>query len=360
MTTIYGSWQGSGYQARIYCVYTVSYTADHTQAIYAISFGVEFGASISDSVNGWAVSGDCGSATGSNIAYSIPSGGGSKIFRSGESAQKYGDATVAGSINNVEGVGGGTIVSSFTLDSGPLAPYFTDGVYNADTITSTSARIVGYAATGNGGTLNNIQVQYNTTASATGASTYTKGSYAAPTISGLTPNTTYYARIRVANNTYGYGPWGAWISFNTLSGLPGAPLTTWFFGDIDQSSAGIGGNNVADNGGSALTEWDTEYNTAANSTGSTVLTTSVPFAGAMTGLDAGTTYYARIRAKNVNGAGPWSDWKSFTTLESGWVNIPGVGWRPGAAYICESPGVWKLAERYVAVSDGSGGVNWKQ
>lgn len=360
MATLYGAWQGSPYQARIYCTYTVSYTADHTQAIYAISFGVEFEGSVSDSVNTWAVSGDCGAASGSNVAYSIPSGGGTKIFRSGESAQKYGNASVAAQIDNVGAVGDGVISGSFTLASGALAPYFTSTGYGVRNVTPTGFTSTGIAANGNGGTLNGTQMEVNTSASDTGALYFTMGSWTDAIATGLTPNTLYYYRIRVRNSTYGYGAWGPWKTVTTLSGVPGAPVTTWFFGDIDQNSAGIGGNTVTDTGGSALTYWDTEYNTAPNSTGSTVLTTPVPFAGPITGLNAGTTYYARIRAKNVNGAGAWSDWKSFSTLESGWVNVPGVGWRPSAAYICTAPGVWKLAERYVAVSDGSGGVNWKQ
>lgn len=361
MPTLYGSWQGSPYQARIFCTYNVTYTADRTQAIFAISFGVEFEGAVSDSSNSWSVSGDCGSASGSNVDYSIPSGGGTKWFRTGESAQKYGDASVSGSISGVQAVGGGTISGSFTLDAGALAPYFTDDVYSATSISSTGATIGSWAATGNGGTLNNTQVQYNTVASATGATTVTHGSYVtSKALTGLATNTTYYARVRVSNNTYGYGAWGPWISFKTGAGLPGAPATTWSFSDVGQNSANIVGNSVASNGGSAITQWDTEYNTAPNSTGSTVLTTAVPLAGPLTGLNAGTTYYARIRAKNVNGAGPWSDWKSFTTLESAWVYVPSVGWRPAAAYVCISPGVWKLAQRYVAVDNGSGGVNWKQ
>ena len=151
MPTLNGPLEGSPYQARIYCTYLVSYTADRTQAIYDIDFGIEFEGSVSDSSNSWGVSGDCGSASGSNVDYSIPSGGGKKIFRANEKAQKYGDASVAASVSGINAIGGVTVNGSFTLDSGALAPYFTDGTYSASSITSTGATLSGWVANGNGG-----------------------------------------------------------------------------------------------------------------------------------------------------------------------------------------------------------------
>lgn len=360
MPVLNGSWQGSSYQARIICTYSVTYTSDHTQAIYAISFAVEFGGSISDSVNTWAVSGDCGSASGSNVSYSIPSGGGTKTFRTGETAQKYGDATVAGSIDNVEAVGGGQILSSFTLESGALAPYFTDGTYAADTITSTSARLIGWVATGNGGTLNNLQVQYNTSASATGATTVTHGSYAtSKTITGLAPNTTYYARVRFSNNTYGYGAYGGWASFHTGSGLPGAPAESWSISSTEQDTVTVIGVSVPDNGGSAIDGILFRVNTTPSFTGYTDTYVGANVVGAsINGLTPGTTYYMCLYAHNANGYSAPTAWKSFTTKEGAWVQVAGV-WKPAVCYV-NVGGVWKIALRYVAVSNGAGGVNWKQ
>lgn len=353
MTTLYGSWQGTGSQARIFCVYTVSYTADHTQAIYAISFGVEFGGTVSDSYNSWAVSGDCGSATGSNIAYSFGSGGGTKVFRSGETAQKYGDATVAGSIDNVEAVGGGQIISSFTLESGALAPYFVNDAYIADNITATSARLSSWVAAANGGTLNNVQVQYNTTASATGATTYTQGSWALPTISSLTPNTTYYARVRISNSTYGYSAWGRWISFKTLSTTPSAPSNAWYAGNIDQQAADILGIVVPNDGGAAIDQirvrvsTDPAFGTYTDFTDGNVATVHI------SDLVPGTLYYVKVFAHNANGDSPSSGTQTFTTLPGVSVNISGV-WKNAVPYVNVN-GIWKPAIRFVNIN----GV-WKQ
>ena len=164
--------------------------------------------------------------------------------------------------------------------------------------------------------------------------------------------------MRFSNSTFGYGVYGGWTAFTTGSGLPGAPSEAWAFSNIAQDGAGIVGNSVASTGGSAITNWDVEYNTAANSTGSTVLTTAHPTVGPLVGLLAGTTYYARIRAKNVNGYGAYSSWHSFTTLSSALVNVAGV-WKEATVYV-NVAGVWKVATRYVAIDNGAGGVNWKQ
>lgn len=354
MATLYGGWMGSPWKARIYCVYSVSYTADHTQAIYAISFGVEFEQSISDSVNTWAVSGDCGAASGSNVSYQIPSGGGSKTFRSGESAQKYGNASVAAQIDNVEGVGGGVISASFTLPSGALAPYFTNTNYATRNVTSSGFTSTGIAATGNGGTLNNVQMEVNTAANDTGAMYFTSGAWVDATATGLQKAKTYYYRIRVANSTYGWGAWGPWKAVTTLSTIPSAPASSWYLTNVSQIDAAVVNISVPDNGGIALDQILVRYSTDPAFS----WYTDIPLAGtatstAISGLTPGTTYYVVIYAHNANGYSAASDVKSFTTLPGVMVNVGGV-WKTAIPYV-NVDGVWKPATRYI----NDGGV-WKQ
>lgn len=360
MTTLYSAWQGSPYQARIRLDYTVSYTADHTQAIFNCNFYAEFEGSVSDSVNTWATSGDGTDESGSNIAYSIPSGGGVKLFNTVPAFQKNTAASVSGRIDNVGAVGDGVITGTFSLPTGALAPYFTDGSYSADTITSTSARIIGWVATGNGGTLNNLQVEYNKAANSTGSTVITNGAYATSrTITGLTPNTTYYARVRFSNNTFGYGAWGGWASFKTGSGLPGPPAESWSISSTEQDTVTAIGITVPDNGGSAVDGILFRINTTASDTGaSDTYAPAYVVAGSIGGLIPGTQYYMRLFAHNANGYSVGTAWKAFTTKEGAWVNVGGV-WKQAVPYV-NVGGVWKIAQRYVAVSNGSGGVNWKQ
>lgn len=353
MATLYGAWMGTGYQARIRLDYGIAYSADHTQAIYNGEFSIEFGASVSDSVNSWSRSGDCGAASGSNVSYNT-SGGRVRFGSAWSGVQKYGDFSASAQVSGVEAVGGGSISGSFTVDSGPLAPYFTDGTYGASNITSTSALISGFAGNGNGGTLNNVQVEYNTSPSDTGALFYTKGNYAAPTLSGLTPNTTYYARIRFANSTYGWGAWGGWCNFKTLSTIPSAPSEAWYESSSSQTTAILAGISVPYDGGAAIDQILVKVNTTPSLTGATdVAAAGSPSTVTIPNLLPGSTYYACVMAHNANGYSPATTWKAITTLPGVYVNVAGV-WKEAVPYV-NVDGVWKPASRYINV----GGV-WKQ
>lgn len=353
MTTQYGPWEGTGSgQARIKNVYTRSYNSDHTEARYVGSLYIEFDTSISDSTNTWEVnSPDFADDSGTNLSISFGSGGGSKKFFDYD-YYKAGDGSIGNAeVSNIEYIGE-TVNASFSMDSGDLAPILNNGG-TATSITSSGFTTTGLSASGNGGTLNNAQMEYNTVASSTGATTYTKGSYGNMTITGLDAAETYYFRTRVSNNTYGWSAWSSWKTVTTLSGIPGTPVSTWSVGNIGQATADILGESASNNG-SALNNWQTEHNTSASSTGSTVLTSGTgASAPNMTTLIPGTLQYARIRASNAHGYGPWSAWKSFTTLPGVSVNVGGV-WKNATLWV-NVGGVWKSSVRYVNV----GGV-WKQ
>lgn len=351
MPTLTGTWQGSPYQARIKLTYTVTYTADHTQAIYDGEWFIEFEGSVVDSTNSWSLTGAQPDKSGTNRNYNVPSGGGTVNFADMTAFQRY-DAppSVTGTVSGVNAVGGGNITATFTLQPGDLAPYFTDATPSA-TSTPNSFTVSGYTADGNGGTLNDIQVQYGTTQS-TGNPVYERNSYGNPTVSGLTPNTTYYYRIRVSNSTYGWGAWTAWFSIKTAAGTPGTPATTWAM-TPSQVGFAISGATVADNGGSTLVGWNTYYNTNASLIGATTHVGNGGTASSWTisGLAPG-TYWVAIAARNANGIGTLSGWKQVTLLPAAYVRVGGV-WKPASVYV-KVGGVWKLATRQTKV-----GSYWK-
>lgn len=356
MTTVYGAWEGSPYQARIKLVYTRTLTVDKTQVQFDGEWFIEFEGSVVDSSNSWALGGDQPDKSGTNRDYNVPSGGGTVNFADMNAFNRTTDATVTGSVTGVQAVGGGTINASFVLAVGALAPYWTDETCAVISITSTTATVTGYAAAGNGGTLNNVKLQRNTSPSETGATTLTRGSWQTTfPLTGLAPNTTYYYRIAPSNSNYGYGDYSAWQSFKTASGLPGVPGTGWSL-TPSQTGFTVSGNTVADNGGSAITGWNVYYNTSATTTGATVLSgSSATVAPAATDVGPG-TYYVAIAAKNANGVGTLSAWKTVTILPAAYVNVAGV-WKPAAAYV-NVAGVWKPATRYDAVLS-NGQVIWK-
>lgn len=352
MTTVYSAWQGTGSQARIRLDYTVGYSADRTQAIFNGTFYAEFGGSISDSTNAWAISGDCGSASGSNIPYSIPSGGGVKAFKTMPTVQQYGAAVVAGSIDNVEGIGGGQILGTFTLPTGGLAPYFNNTNYGVRDVSQTSATTTGLAGNANGGALNNLQFLVNTSATEVGAGTSTPGAYVDATISTLTPDTLYYYKIRIANSTYGWSAWGPWKTFRTLPTIPNPAPESWYIADLTQISAVVKALGYTYDGGSPIDQVLVRVNTAPNLTGYWDLPGGWEDR-AITGLTPGTTYYVCVYLHNAYGYSAPTAWKAFTTLPGVSVNVGGV-WKNAVPYV-NVGGVWKQATRYVNV----GGV-WKQ
>jgi hypothetical protein len=163
-------------------------------------------------------------------------------------------------------------------------------------------------------------------------------------LSGLTPNTTYYYRVRVANNTYGWGAYTTWFSFKTGAGLPGAPSSAW---SISPNATGftIKGNSVSNNGGSPITGWNVYYNDSPTLTGATTVSGSHPtVAPEVSGVPAA-LYYVAIAAKNANGVGTLSAWKPVTLLPGAFVKVDGL-WKPAAIYI-KVDGVWQLAVKYV-------------
>jgi formylglycine-generating enzyme required for sulfatase activity len=120
-------------------------------------------------------------------------------------------------------------------------------------------------------------------------------------VSGLTPNTTYYARayaINVTGTVYGDE-----VSFKTLLGTP--TLTTTAATAVTYSTATLGGN-ITNAGTPAYTERGVCYATTQNPTTGNNKT---PVEGTGTGsfsigvsdLIANTTYYVRAYATNIHG-----------------------------------------------------------
>jgi len=357
MVTQYSGWVGGGVKGRIRCDHTVTYTADRTQAIYDGKLYLEVDNYISDSVNSWAVGGNDGAHSGVNLPVVFGAGGGLKLVWA-FNFQLYGDGAVGLSVSGLEAVGV-TVGGTFALDGGNLAPYLTNTNYapiDVD-VTASSFVISGIAANGNGTALNNVQMEVNTSASDVGASYFGPGTYSDATATGLTPNTTYYYRIRVHNAGGYWSAWGPWKTVKTGSAAPHAPDESWSISRIRQTSFETTKPTVSDDGGLAVDKFRIRVNTSMTESQVGVIDTEFnpgdPAPFLVQGLAPLTTYYARIQARNPNGYGPPTAWKSFTTLEGAWVNVAGV-WKPAIIYV-NVGGVWKIATRYNNV-DGT----WKQ
>ena len=215
MPTLYGPWLG-GDEARIELDYSANYDADHTMVHFNGTFYYATRYSVSDSSNSWSRWGDYGDASGSNVSIQHGSGGGRTAFHTMWGSWTQAAAVSVGAqVSGIQAQGGGSIGASFVLPTGPLAPTVGSS-YSARDITANSFTTTGITANGNGGSLTNIAMQSNVSASESGSVYQEAGGWADITRSGLVGGTTYYFRIRVANNTWGWGPWGPWKSVTTL------------------------------------------------------------------------------------------------------------------------------------------------
>jgi uncharacterized protein (TIGR02145 family) len=184
----------------------------------------------------------------------------------------------------------------------------------ATAITGTTATVGGNIANDGGGTITERGVVYGTNPSPTvsnskliiGSGT---GSFSG-TISGLSPNTTYYTRA-YATNSAGTA-YGNELSFTTAT-VPA--IVTNPISNITNNSAN-GGGNVTSDGGSPVTAAGLVYGISPSPT----LSNSVlnlgsgtdTFSGTISGLSVNTTYYVRAFATNSAGTA-YGNEVNFTT-----------------------------------------------
>lgn len=140
------------------------------------------------------------------------------------------------------------------------------------------------------------------------------------TLDGLTNGTTYRVRV-LASNLQGDGPWSSTVS-GTPTVRPDAPTNLRM--NVADRQVGLLWD-AANSKGVAITRYDIEFRACeATDSDDTVLTcgtgteqtwgdwrththSGVGITSTITGLTNGTRYEARVRARNANGAGPWSN-----------------------------------------------------
>lgn len=212
MPTLYGDWFAGG-EARIVCEYSQNYNADHTQVHFNASYRYQMAYSVSDSTNTWGVSGDNGSQTGSNVAYSGP---GTKEFYFQWGGWRRTNAAVSAWVDGIQAQGV-KVSASFTLLTGPLAPFMNS--FSARDITQTSFTTHLLSADGNGGNITNFAMWWNDNASDAVGTYVEAGGVKDITINNLVGGKKYYFKMRAANDTYGWGPWLGWGEITTLPGV---------------------------------------------------------------------------------------------------------------------------------------------
>jgi hypothetical protein len=237
---------------------------------------------------------------------------------------------IRGAVNNVgvhmdwSGVEywGTTLSATASFDVPPQVTEPDPGVCTAYAVNSTTlAAYISSAGSENGSTA--IECEYhlyaNGPAGAGGTHIQTMGGvgigvgYSGGQFFGLTPGGTYYVYGRTRNAI----GWSGW-DISDVVVLPANPPTitdAYYAGNITRDSATIYNYVLSNTGGAAPNNARVEYNTAPNSTGSTVKTAGSWSHVTLTGLTDLTTYYYRVAAANTAGWGAYGPWKSFTTLD---------------------------------------------
>ena len=180
-------------------------------------------------------------------------------------------------------------------------------------------------------------------------------------IRNLKPATTYTIRLRAQNRVQGYGPWSDYQENETPARrhdaarreetvAEGAPLkvvlrpasttktttTITVYWDIPGS------------GDSRLVDYQVSYSAIEGDPGFTNnvdVTADPPVSHTLEGLTAGTLYWIRVRAQNLQGYGPWS---TFLLVDT--ESTPGA---PPAG-----PAISKIAEPMVEAGDMMLMVSW--
>lgn len=204
---------------------------------------------------------------------------------------------------------------------------FTTPNYGMPTVTTSAATNISYTTATCGGnvtadgdqTVTARGVCYSTTQNPTISNSKKqsgsgKGSFTC-NLTGLSAGTTYYVRAYATNNQG--TSYGQQISFKTSTyGLP--TVSTSDATNISYTSATCGGNVTAD-GGQTITARGVCYSTSQNPTISNNKVQSGSGKGSftcdLTGLSAGTTYYARAYATNNQGTS-YGQQVSFKTTDA--------------------------------------------
>lgn len=209
---------------------------------------------------------------------------------------------------------GTQVMSNIAAITTPPAPT----PLGVDQATHSSLRARFQGSSDGGSPITRWELRYGTSSDMVGS--VVLNSSGTTVLTGLESNRTYYFQARGVN-ALGNGAWSSVFSGSTLKyNAPSAPIT-YGVSSTTATSAQVGTPQVADNGGSPVTNLRAQYNTTQNASGATTRERGSFAAIDLTGLSPDTQYYVRLSVANSppkdGGWSEWGAWVPFRTAAAG-------------------------------------------
>ena len=232
------------------------------------------------------------------------------------------------------------VINTYTIYSITASSAISGGSISSDGGASVTSKGVCWSSSTSSPTTSNSK-----TTNGTGSESFTSS------ITGLSPNTTYYVRAYATNNAG--TAYGSQISFRTLNiSLPS--ISTNSVSSITASNASSGGTITSDGGASIISKgvcWSSTTSYPTTSSSKTIDGSGTGlFTSLITGLSPNTTYYIRAYATNSAGTA-YGSVRSFKTIS---IAI-GQSYQGGIIFYVDGTGLHGLV---CATTNQSAGIRW--
>lgn len=169
-------------------------------------------------------------------------------------------------------------------------------------------------------------------------------------VSGLTPDTRYYARV-LSYNAVGEGPWSQWRWYGTKPWVPSVPLNV-SVSMVTPVGAVVSWDAPSRDNGEPVDHYRVRVYSDSSLSNRVVGRQETSTTVSLSALAPGSTYYVTVEAHNSVGYGPASAPVRFRTMHGAWIGT-GTGWQPIVVWVGNGSS-WDQAQVHVGT-----GSDWR-